>query len=157
MKSRSIISKHYTEIVKDQKEEVKSNELFKDLIEIERYKKPKTRAECLRMRRPCLFITCKYHLFLDVNPSTMSIKFNFPEKEIWDLNHTCALDIADKGGATLEKIGVAMNLTRERVRQIEMRAINKLKKNIKKRNITNSNDFDILTVLKAKLLKRIDR
>jgi len=47
-----------------------------------------------------------------------------------------------------------MNLTRERVRQIEMRAINKLKINIKKRNITNSNDFAILTVLKAKLLQK---
>ena len=40
---------------------------------------------------------------------------------------TCALDVADRQGITLEEVGVIMNLTRERVRQLEMRGLSKLR------------------------------
>jgi len=40
-----------------------------------------------------------------VNPSTGSIKLNFPDKEIWEMEETCALDVADRGGITLERWG----------------------------------------------------
>lgn len=96
------------------------------LSEMERLR-PKTRAECVNGQRPCLFVSCKYHLYLDVNPRTGSIKFNFPDKEIWDLKETCALDVADRGGITLEDVGEIMNLTRERVRQVETRGLLKLR------------------------------
>jgi hypothetical protein len=85
--------------------------------------RPRTRADCADGPRPCLFVSCKYHLYLDVNPRTGSVKLNFPDKELWDLNETCALDVADKGGITLEEVGAIMNLTRERVRQVETRGI----------------------------------
>jgi hypothetical protein len=85
--------------------------------------RPKTRAECVEAARPCLFVSCKYHLYLDVNPRTGSVKLNFPDKELWELAETCALDVADKGGITLEEVGAIMNLTRERVRQVETRGI----------------------------------
>ena len=39
---------------------------------------------------------------------------------------TCALDVADEGGATLEEIGESMGLTRERVRQIEVVAMRRM-------------------------------
>ena len=52
---------------------------------------------------------------------------NFPDKELWELNETCALDVADRAGITLEEVGVIMNLTRERVRQLEMRGLSKLR------------------------------
>ena len=42
---------------------------------------------------------------------------------------TCALpifDIADAGGSTLEDVGAIMNLTRERIRQLEVKALSKL-------------------------------
>src|SRR5690242_4638453 len=51
------------------------------LSEIQKLK-PKTRAECVNGPRPCLFVSCKYNLYLDVNPETGSIKLNFPDKEI---------------------------------------------------------------------------
>lgn len=95
------------------------------LSEIQKLK-PKTRAECVSGPRPCLFVSCKYNLYLDVNPETGSIKLNFPEKEIWELEHTCALDVAEKGGITLEEVGLIMNLTRERIRQVETRGLTKL-------------------------------
>ncbi len=74
-----------------------------------------------------MFISCKHHLYLDVNPSTGSIKLNFPDKEIWELDETCALDVADRGGITLEEVGTIMNLTRERIRQVETRGLLKLR------------------------------
>ena len=46
------------------------------------------------------------------------MKFNFPDKELWELKETCALDLADKGELTFEEVGSVMNLTRERIRQM---------------------------------------
>ena len=89
--------------------------------------RPKSRAECVNTPRPCLFVSCKHHLYLDVNPETGSIKLNFPDLEIWELAETCALDVADKGGITLEEVGAIMNLTRERIRQVETRGLLKLR------------------------------
>jgi hypothetical protein len=50
--------------------------------------------------------------------STGSIKFNFPDKELWEMTHTCALDLAERGELTFEQIGRVLNLTRERIRQL---------------------------------------
>jgi hypothetical protein len=80
--------------------------------------RPKTRAACAGGPRPCPFVGCKFHLFLDVKPATGAITFNFPGAELEDLAETCALDVADRGGVTLESVGALMNLTRERVRQV---------------------------------------
>jgi hypothetical protein len=80
---------------------------------------PRTRGECANIVRPCPYVSCTHHLYLDVSPLTGSIKLNFPDMDPDELTVSCALDVADGGGATLEETGVIMNLTRERVRQIE--------------------------------------
>jgi len=98
-----------------------------ELIKTIETSRPRTRADCVNSPRPCLFVACKHHLYLDVNPETGSIKLNFPDKEIWELEETCALDVADKGGITLEEVGAIMNLTRERIRQVETRGLFKLR------------------------------
>ena len=90
------------------------------------YWRPKTRAECVDMERPCPFVSCKYHLYIDVHPVRGSIKINFTDMEVWEMTETCALDIADRGGITLEEVGEIMNLTRERVRQVETAGLAKL-------------------------------
>ena len=77
--------------------------------------------------RPCPYVSCKHHLYLDVNPETGSIKLNFPDLEVWEMAETCSLDVADKGGITLEEVGEILNLTRERIRQVEVRGLLKLK------------------------------
>ena len=89
--------------------------------------RPKSRADCINSPRPCVFVSCKYNLYLDVNPETGSVKMNFPDKEIWELEYTCALDVAEKGGITLEEVGEIMNLTRERIRQVETRGLEKVR------------------------------
>lgn len=88
---------------------------------------PTSRAQCVNMPRPCLYVSCRHHLYLDVNEETGSVKFNFPDKEVWELEETCALDVADRGGITLEEVGSIMNLTRERIRQLELSGLEKLK------------------------------
>jgi DNA-directed RNA polymerase sigma subunit (sigma70/sigma32) len=45
---------------------------------------------------------------------------------------TCALDAAEEGFKTLQEVGQIMNLTRERVRQIQEHAMLKLQKHIDK-------------------------
>lgn len=90
------------------------------------YYKPRTRADCAGGERPCPYVSCKHHLYLDVSPRTGAIKLNFPDLEVWDMSETCALDVADRGGTTLEDVGAIMNLTRERIRQVEVRALAKL-------------------------------
>lgn len=104
----------------------RGRQMYPDM-DIER---PMSRADCLQgphSERPCPFVSCKHHLYLDVNERTGSIKLNFPDLEVWDLPETCALDIADRGGITLEEVGEIMNLTRERIRQLETRGLAKLK------------------------------
>ncbi len=90
------------------------------------YFKPRTRTECADAPRPCPYVSCKHHLFLDVSARTGAIKLNFPDLEVWDMNESCALDVADRGGTTLEDVGAIMNLTRERIRQVEVKALAKL-------------------------------
>ena len=55
-----------------------------------------------------------------------AIKLNFPDLEVWEMTETCALDVADRGGTTLEEVGAIMNLTRERIRQVEVKGLAKL-------------------------------
>lgn len=92
--------------------------------------RPRNRSDCINSPRPCVFVSCKYNLYLDVNPETGSIKLNFPDKEIEELEYTCALDVSEKGGITLEEVGEIMNLTRERIRQVETKGLEKVRTEI---------------------------
>jgi hypothetical protein len=89
--------------------------------------RPSSREDCRMGDRPCPFVSCKYHLYLDVNPHTGSIKLNFPDLAVWELTETCSLDVADRGGITLEEVGELLNLTRERIRQVEAAGLEKLR------------------------------
>lgn len=83
--------------------------------------RPRARGDCADIERPCPFVSCRYNLYLDVGP-TGSIKLNFPDLEPGELTESCALDVAEHGGETLDFVAELMNLTRERARQIEVKA-----------------------------------
>lgn len=87
-------------------------------------KMPATRAECKYGERPCPYARCRYHLVLDIKRNGASMRPNFDD--IFDMKETCALDIAERGENTLEYIGECMNITRERVRQLETDALRTL-------------------------------
>ena len=76
--------------------------------------------ECIDGPRPCPYVSCKYNLYLDVSPDTGAIKLNFPDREPDAMGVSCALDVADAGGLSLEASGQALNVTRERIRQIDV-------------------------------------
>ena len=88
--------------------------------------RPRHRGHCVEATRPCPWVSCKFHLYLDVNPETGTIKLNFPDLEPWEMRESCALDVADRGGITLEEVGEILNLTRERIRQVEVFGLEKL-------------------------------
>lgn len=108
--------------------------------------RPKTRGECLGGVRPCPWVGCRYHLALDEHNGTMSSPLteqrllfgdsNMAAKNWADtlvegldsMGDTCALDVADRGAATLQDMGSNVYLTRERIRQIEQVALRKLRK-----------------------------
>lgn len=117
-RSKTIAMKRLT------REELRVGALMYPPVDVPR---PTSRAECKEEMRPCPWVACKHHLYLDINPETGSIKINFPDLEPWELKHTCALDVAERGGITLEEVGEIMNLTRERIRQVEVRGLLKLK------------------------------
>lgn len=105
-----------------------------DLEELDAFK-PRTRPECRTGIRPCPFVSCRHHLYLEVTDAG-SIKFNFPDIEVWEMEHSCALDMieVEPDGMTLGQIGAVLNLSREPVRKIQERALDELAPRPRSRN-----------------------
>lgn len=91
--------------------------------------RPKTRADCANVPRPCPWVTCRYNLYLEVTRRGI-VQFTRPNKEPWEMDpkQSCVLDVAERGPLVLDNIGEILNLTRERVRQVELDALSKMKK-----------------------------
>jgi len=81
--------------------------------------RPRTRAECIDVPRPCPWVGCRHNLFLDVSGKG-GLKLNFPGIEPGDMPaaRSCSLDVAEERARTLPELGDLMNLGDERVRQI---------------------------------------
>ncbi|TAL29073.1 MAG: hypothetical protein EPN98_21770 [Phenylobacterium sp.] len=86
-------------------------------------KRPKTWGDCASELRPCPWVSCAFHLYLDVDPKSGAIKFNRPELQVHEMPETCCLDVADRGGETLDGVGQLLGVSRERVRQVENGAL----------------------------------
>lgn len=104
---------------------------------------PMTRAECEDGERPCPYVSCRHHLALDVvghkarlvdlslDPTVDPVLGCAPA-DVVDIRMrtpSCALDVAEDGEHTLDEIAEYLGLTRERVRQVEEKALQKMSKN----------------------------
>lgn len=118
-------------------------------LPLETVKKPASRAEC---RGPgiCPRVSCKFHLALEVTAAqtiqtptkswrlkgrTLSDQrqVNQLAKDIVDWllagNPSCALDLAEDDEQLLREVGDLWNVSRERIRQLESKALVTLRKN----------------------------
>jgi len=86
-------------------------------------KRPRTRADCANIDRPCPFVGCKYHLFLDI----VGKKIIENGLDPLDMEQCCALDEAEEGGKCLEDIRKVYGLSRERIRQIIEHGLRKMR------------------------------
>jgi hypothetical protein len=103
--------------------------------------RPRLRAECIGGMRPCPWVSCRYHLAVvrvDRNGGMRVFARNLPMNADADLAEayvdgvadaivemveSCALDIAERDGGTLEEVGQALGVTRECAGQIESGAL----------------------------------
>jgi len=103
--------------------------------------RPRTRADCARVPRPCPWVSCRHHLFLDCPDVGQDprVKLNFPGREPAELPATgsCSLDVAERasaggygcqtgpgGGVSLDEVGRLLGgLSLERVRQLSAIAL----------------------------------
>lgn len=91
-----------------------------------REQRPKTRGDCIGGERPCPWISCFWHVINERKGFNLTARQDFLIlksdeeilEEIFGMPETCILDVCDKGESTLEEIGLVMNVTRERIRQI---------------------------------------
>src|SRR4030042_1488316 len=99
---------------------IRESRKFRSLLKYEltgrEYWHPTSRDQCSSVERPCPFVACKWNLYLDIKPNGNLI-LNFPHIHPSEMNPecSCALDVADRGGLKNESVGVALNITKQRV------------------------------------------
>lgn len=110
--------------------------------------RPRTRGDCKGGPRPCPWAGCPHSLYgqMAMRDGKPIYQINQPAKELWERNDTCVLDVADRhrGDVTLEDIGRMLDLTRERIRQIE----NKIYSKIRNANVNRLKDGPLTSWIK---------
>lgn len=97
-----------------------------DYADVADIRPPRTRADCVDGERPCPWARCRHNLLVDVSANG-SIRINHPGVEPEALAETCALDVAERGGMSLDEVAKLMNLTREGARVVQERGLFKLR------------------------------
>jgi len=74
-------------------------------------------------------ISCIHNNYLNVT-STGRLQIAHRKRNPEDVppEESCSLDVADRGPQTLSKVGEILGLTRERIRQIETKSLEKIRK-----------------------------
>lgn len=91
-----------------------------------------TRSDCDTWPRPCKITECRYHLITLLRPIWKRQRLGVIP--INRMRESCVLDLADRGGMTLEEVAQVLGLTRERVRQIEAAGLKKFSAEMRRRN-----------------------
>ena len=90
--------------------------------------RPRQWSECAHLTGPCPWVGCRHHLYLELNDESGSMRILKPGLEPDEIGETCSLRVAEAGQHRLQEVGDLMNITRERVRQIESRALTRLRR-----------------------------
>lgn len=81
--------------------------------------RPRTRGDCAEGPRPCPWVSCKFHLLWDRASREERQDDERLLATLATIPETCALDVADRGGLSMDEAGAAIGLVRQRVQQIE--------------------------------------
>jgi hypothetical protein len=106
---------------------VRSDESRVQLVVVEE-QRPRTRGDCVGDDRPCPWVSCRHHLFIDRISVEGDVVATFDD--IVDMPETCSLDVAERGAMTFEDVGTTLGVSRERVRQIEVEALKSMKRRV---------------------------
>ena len=91
---------------------------------------PVLRSECEGLGgpgAPCPYVSCRHHLYLEVSRASGAVRLNQPAAEPEELEYSCSLAVADRGGATHEEIAGLLGVSRQAVEQMEARILTKLR------------------------------
>jgi hypothetical protein len=95
-----------------------------NVVELHQEQRPRTRSDCADGPRPCPWVGCRYHLYSDVKWSGTLVVYH--DIDPLELPETCTLDVSGRQQHTLDEVAAVMGVTRERVHQIEEKALAKL-------------------------------
>ncbi|MBK6461936.1 MAG: hypothetical protein IPF92_13105 [Myxococcales bacterium] len=84
--------------------------------------RPRTRGECSTGPRPCPWVSCRHHLFAEVERGTIRANVHVAPEDM-AAGQSCALDVAERGELTLEEIGALFGVSGDRMREIERAAL----------------------------------
>ncbi|HEY3494807.1 MAG TPA: sigma factor-like helix-turn-helix DNA-binding protein [Polyangiaceae bacterium] len=77
-------------------------------------RQPRLRGQCVLVPRPCPFDRCRHHLG--------AVR----------AGESCSLDVADRGEHSLREVGEFLGVSHARVEQIEVMALDKVRKRIRR-------------------------
>lgn len=98
---------------------------------------PGNRVNCVDGPRPCPWLRCRYHLALTVKRGgSITVDHNAMESE-----SNCALDVAEEGAQTLERIGALMGISKQSIQYTEVEAIEKLRRRLLRKRLTRVEKF----------------
>lgn len=90
--------------------------------------RPATRGECASTPRPCPYVGCRYHLFLEPTPAgSLRLPFGEDVEALETMDETCALDVADRSDHDMTQLAHYMGVTGSRIQQELPRALGKLR------------------------------
>lgn len=88
-------------------------------------RRPRSLAQCPPANQPCAYLSCRHHLGGD-RTARGNIRLTFPGRDLTEFAETCSLRVANRGPQTQEAVGRLLNVTEERICQIEQEALKKL-------------------------------
>lgn len=86
--------------------------------------RPKTWGECRGNTGPCIWVSCRYHLGIEVTEHGRLV-LCVPEPT--EMAEPCALRIAERGERDGPQLARLLGVTRQRVQQLEIKAVRKLR------------------------------